>query len=60
MEKRAEVNEDARGLKPYEKPTIEKVPLKPEEAVLGFCKSSGIGGPVGLDCQLAGCSSLGS
>ncbi|QQR91704.1 MAG: hypothetical protein IPJ88_08355 [Myxococcales bacterium] len=60
MAEEIDKDEGTRSRKAYEKPTIEKVPLKPEEAVLGFCKSSGIGGPVGLDCQLAGCSSLGS
>jgi len=31
--------------KPYRKPELKKVPLKPEEAVLGFCKISGHRGP---------------
>lgn len=31
--------------KPYERPKIKKVPLRPEEAVLGFCKTSQMRGP---------------
>ncbi len=32
--------------KPYQKPTLHRVPLKPEEAVLGSCKSASISGPM--------------
>jgi hypothetical protein len=31
--------------KPYTKPEVKQVQLKPEEAVLGFCKTTGISGP---------------
>ena len=31
--------------KPYEPPKVVRVPLRPEEAVLGHCKISGAGGP---------------
>jgi hypothetical protein len=31
--------------KPYSKPELIQVALRPEEAVLGFCKSSGAAGP---------------
>ena len=31
--------------KPYEKPTLSQVALRPEEAVLGNCKTMGVGGP---------------
>lgn len=34
----------------YEKPQVTRVSLRPEEAVLGACKVSGIAGPTGLDC----------
>jgi hypothetical protein len=30
--------------KPYTKPQIQEVPLRPDEAVLGGCKTSGISG----------------
>jgi hypothetical protein len=44
----------------YRKPEVTRVPLKPEEAVLGACKSAGVGGPVDSDCMNLGCSSIGS
>jgi hypothetical protein len=47
--------------RPYLRPEITRVPLRPEEAVLGACKSAGIGGPVDADCTVpVGCSSIGS
>lgn len=36
--------------KPYRKPELKKVPLRPEEAVLGFCKVSGSKGPAKMNC----------
>ncbi|HWW62352.1 MAG TPA: hypothetical protein VN181_13350 [Thermoanaerobaculia bacterium] len=30
--------------KPYEKPKVTRFPLRPEEAVLGFCKTNTTGG----------------
>lgn len=51
----------ASGKKPYEKPTIAKVPLRPEEAVLGFCKTSTSFGPLQGSClSPTACSSPGS
>jgi len=49
--------------KPYLKPEIKQVQLRPEEAVLGNCKTSGSSGPSGGDCgtcPVTGCSSCGS
>ncbi len=47
--------------KPYKKPELNKVPLKPEEAVLGFCKTSGTRGPARPNCSVpVACSRLGS
>jgi len=47
--------------KPYVRPVVKRVPLKPEEAVLGACKSSGISGPVQSRCTIpAPCSTIGS
>jgi hypothetical protein len=47
--------------KPYEKPTLSEVPLRPDEAVLGSCKTAMTAGPVESTCgDLGGCFSLGS
>ena len=47
--------------KRYEKPTLTRFPLRPEEAVLGFCKSSASAGPSGGNCQTVGfCRNPGS
>ena len=40
--------------KPYQKPVVARFALRPEEAVLGFCKSSGASGPSGGDCMSVG------
>jgi hypothetical protein len=43
--------------KPYERPVVKQVPLRPEEAVLGSCKiTSGFGptGTCGTTCSDAG------
>lgn len=37
--------------KKYEKPTVTRFPLRPEEAVLGFCKSNAASGPSGGGCR---------
>jgi len=47
--------------KPYEKPTLSEVALRPEEAVLGNCKTMGVAGPAEGDCTaLGGCMTFGS
>jgi hypothetical protein len=47
--------------KPYEKPEAKRFPLRPEEAVLGFCKSNGSSGPNGAGCRgVSACASAGS
>jgi hypothetical protein len=49
--------------RPYEKPEIKQVALRPDEAVLGACKAStGTGGgPGGSNCRTpAPCSTFGS
>ena len=47
--------------KPYIKPEVTRFPLRPEEAVLGFCKSSASSGPSGGSCQVVGfCHTAGS
>jgi len=39
-----------KGKKPYVKPTLMKVRLKPEEAILGACKKTGANGPGANAC----------
>jgi hypothetical protein len=52
---------DADGKKSYEPPNLKVISLRPEEAVLGHCKTSGTGGPVHSTCTFLGpCSSIGS
>jgi len=47
--------------KPYQKPEARKFPLRPEEAVLGNCKTTGTSGPSGGGCRTLGtCRSQGS
>jgi hypothetical protein len=48
--------------KRYTKPQLKKVNLRPEEAVLGNCKTTGTSGPGGLGaCSNIGtCSTQGS
>jgi hypothetical protein len=51
-----------RGAKPYEPPKIIRVSLRPDEAVLGHCKTPSSAGPANPGCGLAlgGCMSFGS
>lgn len=46
--------------KQYTKPVLKKVNLRPEEAVLGNCKTAGTAGPVSGSCTMTSCSSIGS
>ncbi len=47
--------------KQYEKPTVTRFPLRPEEAVLGFCKTTSSSGPSGGTCVTVNpCRTLGS
>lgn len=47
--------------KPYEKPEARRFPLRPEEAVLGFCKTNAASGPNSNGCRgLNACSIPGS
>jgi hypothetical protein len=47
---------------PYEKPVVHQVALRPEEAVLGACKTASSGGPVSMGtCSVpVACSTMGS
>ena len=55
-------HEQDRTKRPYVKPEIKQVALRPEEAVLGACKGTGGPGPAtGSGCRRpTPCSSLGS
>jgi hypothetical protein len=46
----------------YEKPQVKQVVLKPEEAVLGACKTITVAGPAQSKCNNGGlrCSIIGS
>jgi hypothetical protein len=49
------------SLKRYDKPVFTQVELRPEEAVLGNCKTAGIAGPGQPTCnQVSTCSAAGS
>ena len=44
---------------PYTKPEVREVPLRPDEAVLGACKTSSRSGPAQIRCNFpTACSSL--
>jgi hypothetical protein len=57
-EKPAERSE--RRKKPYQKPEVKQVPLRPEEAVLGFCKGATTGAGSGGNCDALLCLTKGS
>lgn len=40
--------------KPYTKPEVKQVQLRPEEAVLAVCKVAGVYGPTAPGCQTLG------
>jgi|HubBroStandDraft_1064217.scaffolds.fasta_scaffold685540_2 hypothetical protein len=46
--------------KPYEAPKIIRVSLRPDEAVLGHCKISGVAGPGNSSCGALFCRTPGS
>jgi spore cortex formation protein SpoVR/YcgB (stage V sporulation) len=52
--------QESKEKKAYEKPEAKRFPLRPEEAVLGFCKTNASSGPApngcrgGFACQTAG------
>jgi hypothetical protein len=53
--------ESGKTKKPYLKPEVKKVPLRPEEAVLGGClKAASGGGPVSANCNPLTCLTQGS
>ncbi len=48
---------DRESKKAYVKPSLTRVALRPEEAVLGACKTSGVSGPAAAACTTLSCSS---
>ena len=53
-------NDEATPRKPYSKPELRQVALRPEEAVLGACKSNKISGPGNPTCRTPACYAEGS
>lgn len=55
-------NREKSQKKSYEKPIVKRFGLRPEEAVLGFCKSPSINGPstMGGFCNPVSCQTSGS
>lgn len=54
-------NDTVKQKKHYEKPLATRFPLRPDEAVLGFCKSNAAAGPSGGNCRGVGnCNTPGS
>ncbi len=49
-----------RRKKPYQKPEVRQVPLKPEEAILGYCKAAAGGAGSGGNCSATLCLTQGS
>jgi hypothetical protein len=46
---------------PYEAPKVARVSLRPDEAVLGHCKITGVAGPFSGSCgSVTSCSTAGS
>jgi len=53
--------DDSRKRKPYEPPKLVAISLRPEEAVLGNCKTSASAGPSMATCNNVGmCITIGS
>jgi hypothetical protein len=47
--------------RPFEPPAVQRIALRPEEAVLGACKTGSSGGPRASRCRsVATCSTIGS
>jgi hypothetical protein len=51
---------EADSKKPYEPPQLTAISLRPEEAVLGHCKTMTTGGPAAATCFPLCNSSIGS
>jgi hypothetical protein len=63
MEQFSNTEDEKDKKEPYQAPSVIRVSLRPEEAVLGHCKVNGAAGPVGGGCRTIGpitCKSIGS
>jgi hypothetical protein len=61
MDVTREASTPGKKKKAYNQPAVKKVPLRPQEAVLGFCKNSTVVGPRGVNCKsVSACSTMGS
>lgn len=47
-------NKNESRKKRYQKPKVARFPMRPDEAVLGFCKTTGGSGPSGPNCSSLG------
>jgi hypothetical protein len=57
----SETESERSGKRAYQKPELTQVSLKPEEAVLATCKTSGVSGPAQSRClSPAPCGAAGS
>jgi hypothetical protein len=48
------------GKRPYSRPEVRRVKMRPEEAVLGGCKTNMIAGPGNANCTTVACFISGS
>jgi hypothetical protein len=53
-------NKAGTGRAPYQPPEVVRVSLRPEEAVLGHCKTSTATGPASPSCRTFFCKTFGS
>ena len=60
MKRSARGKKENKEKKPYLKPEVKQVALRPEEAVLGFCKTTVVAGPLSSACATLACLSNGS
>jgi len=59
MDDKADESESVDQKRPYTKPEVREVPLRPDEAVLGACKTAARSGPAQVRCNFpSSCSSL--
>ncbi|MGA7913681.1 MAG: hypothetical protein WCA00_00490 [Candidatus Acidiferrales bacterium] len=62
MSSESPMSDPKQEAKPYEAPKMIRVSLRPDEAVLGHCKTPSSRGPAALGCGIAvgGCMAFGS
>ena len=57
----ADIGRNSSRKKPYQPPRVVQISLRPEEAVLGHCKTTRSAGPVSFSCSnLGACKTIGS